>query len=54
MLVLDPRDSAPKREPDPSAIILFHHFDRVIYRILDYEHEHKHEHDFWQLRRTKR
>ena len=31
--------SAPKREPDPSAIILFHHFDREIRRILEHEHE---------------
>jgi len=32
--------SAPKREPDPLAIILFHHFDREICRILEDEHEH--------------
>src|SRR5215470_11886812 len=31
--------SAPKREPDPSAIILFHHFDREICRILEDEHD---------------
>jgi len=30
----------PKREPDPSAIILFHHFGREIRRILEDEHEH--------------
>jgi len=36
--------SAPKREPDPSAIILFYHSDREICRIL--EHEQEHEHDF--------
>ena len=32
--------SASKREPDPSAIILFHHSDREICRILEDEHEH--------------
>ena len=37
--------SAPKREPDPSAIILFHHFDLEICRILEDEHEQEHEHD---------
>ena len=31
---------APKRELDPSAIILFHHSDREICRILEQEHEH--------------
>src|SRR5262249_34966655 len=36
--------SAPKREPDPSAIILFHHSDCEICRILEDEHEQ--EHDF--------
>jgi len=36
--------SAPKKEPDPSAIILFHHVDREIRRILEDEQEH--EHDF--------
>ena len=30
--------SAPKREPDPPAIILFHHSE--IRRILEDEHEH--------------
>ena len=44
VLVLDLWDSAPKREPDPSAIILFRHSDREICRIL--EHEQEHEHDF--------
>ena len=33
-----------KREPDPLAIILFHHSDRKISRILEDEHEQ--EHDF--------
>jgi hypothetical protein len=36
--------SGPKREPDPSARILFHHFDREIRSILQVEHEQ--EHDF--------
>jgi len=36
-------DSAPKREPDLSAIILFDHFDREIRRILENEHEQEHE-----------
>jgi hypothetical protein len=44
VVVLDLWDWAPKREPDPSAIILFHHSDREICRIL--EHEQQHEHDF--------
>jgi hypothetical protein len=30
---------APKREPDPLAIILFHHADRQICRILEDEHD---------------
>ncbi|MBV8640675.1 MAG: hypothetical protein JO070_04745 [Verrucomicrobia bacterium] len=38
--------SAPKREPDPSAIILFHYSDREIGKILEDEHEQEHEHDF--------
>jgi hypothetical protein len=36
--------SAPKRESDHSSIILFHHSDREICRILGDEQEH--EHDF--------
>jgi len=35
---------APKREPDPSAIVLLHHSDREIRRILEDEHEQEHEH----------
>ena len=47
LLVLDPWDfGAEKREPDPSVIILFHHFDREVCRILEDEHEQEHEHDF--------
>ena len=38
--------SAPKREPDPAAIILFHHCDRGVRRILENEQEHEDEHDF--------
>jgi hypothetical protein len=37
---------SPKREPDPSANILFHHSDREICWILEDEHEQEHEHDF--------
>ena len=44
MLVLDIGTSAPKRGPDPSAIILFHHSAREICRIPEDEHEQ--EHDF--------
>jgi len=44
VLVLDLGASAPKREPDPSAIILSHHFDHEIRGFL--EHEQEHEHDF--------
>jgi len=40
VLVLVSVASAPKREPDPSAIILFHYSDREIGRILEHEHEH--------------
>jgi hypothetical protein len=49
VLVLDPLGlRRRKRKPDPSAIILFHHFDRQICRILEDEHEQEdeHEHDF--------
>ena len=44
MLVLVLDLWAPKRERDPLAIILFHHSDREIRRILEDEQEH--EHDF--------
>jgi len=40
VLVLDPWDPAPKKEPDPSAITLFHNSDREICGILEDEHEH--------------
>jgi hypothetical protein len=39
VVVLICRASAPKREPDPSAIILFDHSDREICRILEHEHD---------------
>jgi hypothetical protein len=39
VLVLDLWGWAPKRGPDPWAIILFHHFDREICKILEDEHE---------------
>src|SRR5215469_12581763 len=48
--------SAPKRELDPSAIMLFHHFDCEICRILEDEHEHNikayAERKGWELAET--
>jgi hypothetical protein len=53
VLVLDLWDFGAEKETDPSAIILVHHSDREICRILEDEHEQEHEHDFGSLYRAE-
>ena len=44
--VLDPWDFGAEKRARSFGIVLFHHFDHAIYRILEDEHAQEHEHDF--------